>query len=131
MLPKPSGRLRMEGPARYSSASLAWDLIRMKLSKEKKMCRRAGISIGVLIVAVLAATGGCSKVLDQFRSKHPDPPPGAFPPRVGKLVLEPKAPDKDINCTRADPLHCWAYYVLPGGDDELTRIHYFMQIYDS
>jgi hypothetical protein len=80
---------------------------------------------------VVVATVGCSKALDYFREKHPPPPAGAFPPRVGKMVLEDRAPDKDTNCTRADPLHCWAYYVLPGGDDELTRIHYYFQIYDS
>jgi hypothetical protein len=86
----------------------------------------------VLIVVVLVATVGCSKILDKFREKHPDPPPGVFPSRVGKMVLdEDERWGKNPNCTRADPLHCWAYYILPGGDNEATRIHYYMQIYDS
>ena len=90
------------------------------------------VRLGLLIVVVLAATGGCSKALDYFREKHPPPPPGAFPSRVGKMVVEENERwGKNPNCTRADPLHCWAYYVLPGGDDEMTRTHYYMQIYDS
>jgi hypothetical protein len=88
------------------------------------------IALGVVIVVVFGA--GCSKVLDQFRSKHPDPPAGVFPPRVGNMVLEVSERwGKNPNCTRADPLHCWGYYVVPGGDNEATRIDYFMQIYDS
>ncbi len=96
------------------------------------MSRGRKIVLGVLVVVVLATAGGCSKLLDKFREKHPDPPAGAFPSQVGKMVLEENERwGKNPNCTRADPLHCWAYYVLPGGDNELTRIHYFMQIYDS
>src|SRR4051794_26315800 len=87
------------------------------------------IALGVLIVAALAATVGCVGQLAE-RWKHPDPPSGVFPSRVGKMILEEKS-DKNPNCTRADPLHCWAYYVVPDGDSETTRIHYYMQIYDS
>ena len=96
------------------------------------MSRGRRITLGVLVVVVLAAAVGCSKWLDRFREKHPDPPPGAFPPQVGKMVLEVNERwGKNPNCTRADPTHCWAYYVLPGGDDEVTRTHLYMQLYDS
>ena len=89
------------------------------------------IALGILIVAVLVSTAGCSKILDRFREKHPDPPAGVFPPQVGKMVLDDDERwGKNPNCTRADPLHCWAYYVVPGGENELTRIHYYTQIYD-
>ena len=96
------------------------------------MNRARRMARGFLIVALAAATIGCSKILDRFREKHPDPPPGVFPRQVGKMVLEENERwGKTPNCTRADPLHCWAYYVLPGGDDEKTRVHYYVQIYDS
>jgi hypothetical protein len=95
------------------------------------MSRGRKIALGVLVVVVFVATAGCSRWLDYFREKHPDPPPGAFPPRVGNMVIEVNERwGKNPNCTRADPLHCWAYYVIPGGDNEMTRTHYFMQIYD-
>lgn len=84
----------------------------------------------VKIIVLLAAAVGCFGSVACERWKHPDPPAGAFPPRVGKMELE-QTSDKNPNCTRADPLHCWAYYVLPGGDNEMTRIHDYMQIYDS
>ena len=93
--------------------------------KRDRMIRR-----GALTVVVLAATVGYFGSVSCERWKHPDPPHGAFPPRVGKMALEEKG-DKNPNCTRADPLHCWAYYVVPSGDDEMTRIHYYMQIFDS
>jgi hypothetical protein len=96
------------------------------------MRRVRKISLGLVIVVALMATIGCSKALDYFREKHPDPPAGAFPPRVGKMVVDDDERwQKNPNCTRADPLHCWGYYILPGGDNEVTRIHYYMQIYDS
>ena len=88
--------------------------------------------VGILILVLMTSTFGCKKALDYFREKHPDPPAGMFPQQVGKMVIDTDERwGKTPNCTRADPLHCWAYYVLPGGDNELTRTHLFIQILDS
>lgn len=96
------------------------------------MSRSRNIALSLLMIAALVPSIGCNKVLDRFREKHPDPPAGMFPERVGKMVLD-RDPrwEKTPTCTRADPLHCWAYYILPGGDNELTRTHLFIQIFDS
>lgn len=93
------------------------------------MTRRTKICTGLIVVALLA-TAGCSRWLDRFRPKHPDPPAGLFPAQVGRMALEEKD-DKNPNCTRANPLHCWANYVEPGSDNASTRIDYFIQFYDS
>ena len=88
------------------------------------------LGLGVLIVAVLASTFGCSKLLDYWGPKHPDPPPGLFPPRVGKMELEPNV-EMNPGCTKGDPLHCWGNYIDPGGDSAMSLIYYWVDIYDS
>ena len=91
---------------------------------------RRRTSVGILIVSVLALTVGCSKLRDYWGPKHPDPPPGLFPPQVGKMHLDPNV-EMNPGCTRGEPLHCWGNYIDPGGDPATTLIYYWVDIYDS
>ena len=84
------------------------------------------IAITLLTLIALISTYGCRRSADpppQF-----DPPPGIFPSKVGKLAPEEKYKPK---CIEDGAIKCASAYADPGGDADLTRIYYSVDIFDN